>query len=180
MIRVCGRLMARSRLCGARETSKWNQALSPYTALLLMANRRHGYSNHGDYVFGWKDDALQRAMDTRCNGDACGALKSQTPEEAMKCTVPRTVDEDIDGCKSPCTSEISSHVADDNCRAGEPSWEPNDILSRCCALNGLVKCNYQIDTVWVCNGWTAINLSMISSKLRRTCRRINSLSSLDR
>jgi hypothetical protein len=60
---------------------------------------RHGYSNHGDYVFGWKDDALQRAMDTKCNGDACAALKSQSPEEAMKCTVPRVVEEDIDGCK---------------------------------------------------------------------------------
>lgn len=60
---------------------------------------RHGYSNHGDYVFGWKGDALQRAMDTKCNGDACAALKSQSPEEAMKCTVPRVVEEDINGCK---------------------------------------------------------------------------------
>ena len=71
-----------------------------------MVTRRRGYSNHGDYVFGWKDDALQRAMNTRCNGDACPALKSQTPEEAMKCTVPRTVNEDIDGCKLAHCSDL--------------------------------------------------------------------------
>jgi hypothetical protein len=60
---------------------------------------RHGYSTHGDYVFGWKDDSLQRAMNGRCTGDVCTELKLQTTEEAMKCTLPKTVDEDIDGCK---------------------------------------------------------------------------------
>jgi hypothetical protein len=60
---------------------------------------RHGFSQHGDYVFGWKDDSLQRAMNARCTGDACSVLAMQTTEEAMKCTIPRTVDENIDGCK---------------------------------------------------------------------------------
>ncbi|KAF2274456.1 uncharacterized protein EI97DRAFT_460045 [Westerdykella ornata] len=57
----------------------------------------HGYSNHGDYVFGWKGDSLQRAMDARCTGDTCNVLEVQSTEEAMKCTVPRVVDEDVDG-----------------------------------------------------------------------------------
>jgi hypothetical protein len=60
---------------------------------------RNGYSQHGDYVFGWKDDSLQRAMDARCTGDVCSVLESQTTEKAMECTIPRTVEEDIDGCE---------------------------------------------------------------------------------
>jgi hypothetical protein len=60
---------------------------------------REGFSQHGDYVFGWKDDTLQRAMDSRCTGDQCAELKYQETEEAMKCTVPMTVHEDIDDCK---------------------------------------------------------------------------------
>ncbi|KAH8788055.1 hypothetical protein F5883DRAFT_513830 [Diaporthe sp. PMI_573] len=57
----------------------------------------HGYSQHGDYVFGWKDDSLQRAMDLRCDGDVCSGLERQDPAEAMKCTKARVTDEDIDG-----------------------------------------------------------------------------------
>jgi hypothetical protein len=38
-------------------------------------------------------------MDARCNGDVCDVLEMQTTEKAMECTVPRVVDEDIDGCE---------------------------------------------------------------------------------
>lgn len=55
-----------------------------------------GYGTHGDYLFGWKDDALQRTMDTPCYVN-CPTLQTQTIEEANKCNVARTVDEDIDG-----------------------------------------------------------------------------------
>jgi hypothetical protein len=46
-------------------------------------------------MFGWKGDSLQRAMDARCNNDKCSELLDQTPEEAMECTVPQTMVEDI-------------------------------------------------------------------------------------
>ncbi|KAK0650748.1 hypothetical protein QBC41DRAFT_389973 [Cercophora samala] len=65
-----------------------------------------GFSQHGDYVFGWKDDALQRAMDARCTMDVCDVLETQTPEEAVKCTVPPRVDEDYDGWLTSLPGEV--------------------------------------------------------------------------
>ncbi|KAB5528084.1 hypothetical protein GE09DRAFT_412881 [Coniochaeta sp. 2T2.1] len=60
-------------------------------------NDAHGYTQHGDYVFGWKGDSLQRAMDARCNGDVCSVLEVQSSEQAEKCTIPRTyVNDEID------------------------------------------------------------------------------------
>ncbi|KAI2467940.1 hypothetical protein F4781DRAFT_289774 [Annulohypoxylon bovei var. microspora] len=60
-------------------------------------NDMNGYSQHGDYVFGWEGDSLQRAMDARCNGAVCNVLETQSSEAAMKCTKSRVVEEDIDG-----------------------------------------------------------------------------------
>ncbi|KAI0878151.1 hypothetical protein GGS24DRAFT_509172 [Hypoxylon argillaceum] len=55
-----------------------------------------GYGNHGDYVFGWKGDALQKAMDTNCNIN-CPALKSQNIQQGNQCSVQTSVNENIDG-----------------------------------------------------------------------------------
>jgi len=60
---------------------------------------RNGYSQHGDYVFGWKGESLQKAIDNRCTGDRCAQLKIQSTEDAIKCTKAADVKEQVDGCK---------------------------------------------------------------------------------
>lgn len=58
----------------------------------------HGYGTHADYLFGWKGDALQRAMDTsECFYDGCGSLKKQPMSEANKCKVEDFVGEETEG-----------------------------------------------------------------------------------
>ncbi|KAI0474475.1 hypothetical protein F4859DRAFT_522096 [Xylaria cf. heliscus] len=57
---------------------------------------KSGYGNHGDYVFGWKGDALQKAMDTNCNIN-CPQLRSQSIQQGNQCSVKSVVDETIDG-----------------------------------------------------------------------------------
>jgi hypothetical protein len=58
-----------------------------------------GFSTHADYLFGWKDDSLQRAMDAHSYVTA-SMLKTQSIAEQNKCTVTDMVKENIDGCKS--------------------------------------------------------------------------------
>lgn len=59
-----------------------------------------GYGTHADYMFGWKGDALQRAMDRdNCFYDGCGTITKQAMSVANKCTVKDMVREDIDGCE---------------------------------------------------------------------------------
>lgn len=59
-----------------------------------------GYGNHGDYVFGWKGDALQRLMDTACVVNCPKAnAKTQNTAAMNKCTQKSMVKEVVDGCK---------------------------------------------------------------------------------
>ncbi|KAI1479962.1 hypothetical protein F4774DRAFT_418543 [Daldinia eschscholtzii] len=65
-----------------------------------------GYGNHGDYVFGWKGDALQRALDQPCYIN-CPTLKTQNVQAMNSCSKDRVVTEDnIDDCK--CSTYGSS------------------------------------------------------------------------
>lgn len=63
-------------------------------------NESKGYSIHGDYVFGWKGDSLQKAMDSSCMFQACGngkPLLSQSVAQMNACTVKDNVGESIEG-----------------------------------------------------------------------------------
>ncbi|KAK3381763.1 hypothetical protein B0H63DRAFT_435291 [Podospora didyma] len=67
---------------------------------VLSYGDNKGYGTHADYLFGWKGDSLQRAMDSSCMFNACEngrPLKSQAVAAMNKCTVKKMVNEDIDG-----------------------------------------------------------------------------------
>ena len=58
-----------------------------------------GYGTHADYMFGWKDDSLQRAMNqNNCFYDGCGSITKQAMSTANQCTVDDFVGEETDGC----------------------------------------------------------------------------------
>ncbi|KAJ9132260.1 Nucleoside diphosphate-linked moiety X motif 17 [Pleurostoma richardsiae] len=59
-----------------------------------------GTAAHGDYVFGWKDDSLQKAMDNGCNGNAAcpkAGLTALSPDVYSACNVKQQAPEDVDG-----------------------------------------------------------------------------------
>jgi len=84
-----------------------------------------GYGTHGDYVFGWKDDALQRAMDSPCYVN-CPTLKTQSMTAMNSCSVKDVVEEQIDGCE--CMLLPSSLVRDANPCLGLDSIPGNPAL----------------------------------------------------
>ncbi len=65
--------------------------------------RTSGSAAHGDYVFGWEGDSLQKAMDKSCNlNKDCPAagLTAQTADKYNACTIKQQAPETVDGCKS--------------------------------------------------------------------------------
>ncbi|KAK3688900.1 hypothetical protein B0T22DRAFT_426911 [Podospora appendiculata] len=80
---------------GFNDKSLWPEDGSQ--PLVLSTGDNTGYGQHGDYVFGWKGDALQRAMDGSCFGAECGTLKVQAFAAANKCSVETRVNENTEG-----------------------------------------------------------------------------------
>ncbi|KAH8672839.1 hypothetical protein BGZ60DRAFT_373976 [Tricladium varicosporioides] len=65
---------------------------------VLSTGDTTGYGQHADYVFGWKADSLQKAMDTGgCMGASCANLKVMTIPDANKCKVSRKYEENYEG-----------------------------------------------------------------------------------
>ncbi|EJT76078.1 hypothetical protein GGTG_06002 [Gaeumannomyces tritici R3-111a-1] len=59
-----------------------------------------GSAAHGDYVFGWKDQSLQLAMDNKCNlNQACpkAGLTAAQPAEYNACKIKQQAPEDVNG-----------------------------------------------------------------------------------
>jgi hypothetical protein len=69
-----------------------------------------GFSSHADYVFGWQDDSLQRAMDAHTYVSA-PMLKTQSIAQQNKCVAKDMVREDFDGCK--CSLLSRGRVVDE-------------------------------------------------------------------
>ncbi|KUJ07611.1 uncharacterized protein LY89DRAFT_725727 [Mollisia scopiformis] len=57
-----------------------------------------GAGTHADYMFGWKGDALQRAMNkSECFYDGCGSITKQPMATANQCSIQNTVTEKTEG-----------------------------------------------------------------------------------
>ncbi|KAH6655790.1 hypothetical protein BKA67DRAFT_591987 [Truncatella angustata] len=81
------------------DTSKFNSmwtsgAPNPY----VWSFEGTGAGTHADYMFGWKGDALQRAMNkSECFYDGCGSITKQAMQTASQCTVKDAIGEDTLG-----------------------------------------------------------------------------------
>jgi hypothetical protein len=82
------------------------------------------YGTHADYLFGWKGDSLQRAMNkSECFYDGCGSLKKQPMATANNCKVKDMVGEQTGGCESQHFSKLLKHSKLTISRAGKTAWQ---------------------------------------------------------
>lgn len=82
------------------DTSKFNSMWPSGTPNpFVWSFEGNGAGTHADYMFGWKGDSLQRAMDrSECFYDGCGSITKQAMQVANRCTVKEMVKEEVDGC----------------------------------------------------------------------------------
>ncbi|SPO06469.1 uncharacterized protein DNG_09159 [Cephalotrichum gorgonifer] len=83
------------------DTTKFNHLWTsgaPNPFVWSFEGAASGYGTHADYLFGWKGDSLQRAMDkSECFYDGCGSITKQAMSVANQCTVENFVGEETDG-----------------------------------------------------------------------------------
>jgi hypothetical protein len=104
MIRSIGR-MGNSHLCIALAMREYISFFTSSSELVTDFVNSTGYGAHGDYLFGWKEGALQRGMDALGKGcgseDCTSALKIQAGKDAIACTKSQQAKENVgsDTCK---------------------------------------------------------------------------------
>ena len=109
--------------------------LTNLTSIFHADTTSSGHGQHGDYLFGWKDDSLQRAMDavlrddyeTECLNDRCSALEHQTVQQANACTKKTQVPDDVVGLGGECKSFCFFPVLDDALKAILVCWGQADL-----------------------------------------------------
>jgi len=79
---------------------------------VLSTGDKTGYSQHADYVFGWRNDSLQVGMEAGCVAANCPGMATQSLQQAGHCSVPELVGENYGGCEFP----LSVYLSDDVCR----------------------------------------------------------------
>ena len=74
----------------------WSHSIGLY---MIKNYNSSGYGQHGDYLFGWKDDSLQRAVDTqpsgKCANANCGVPKIQPAKDSVACQNAQQVPENV-------------------------------------------------------------------------------------
>jgi hypothetical protein len=74
-------------------------AITARIHVLTLLRDSTGFGQHGDYLFGWKDDSLQKAMDAlpsgKCANANCNVLKVQSAKDAMACKKKQQAVEDV-------------------------------------------------------------------------------------
>ncbi|KAK6197803.1 Protein vip1 [Pestalotiopsis sp. IQ-011] len=85
------------------DTTKFNSmwpsgGANPFVWSFEGSTGVNGAGTHADYMFGWKGDALQKAMNkSECFYDGCGSLQKQQMSNAAQCTVKDMVGEETGG-----------------------------------------------------------------------------------
>jgi hypothetical protein len=84
---------------GFSDKSTWpTDGSSPFVYSMNLG----GSAAHGDYLFGWKGNSLQLAMDNSCNlNQACpkAGLTAQATAAYEGCTKAQQAPEPVDGCE---------------------------------------------------------------------------------